>query len=73
MSKFKVLLTDYAWPNLDIERQTLATIDAELIVAPSGEVATLTVLAADADAIIALANAEHLDAHARSVEKRISK
>jgi D-3-phosphoglycerate dehydrogenase len=52
MSKFKVLLTDYAWPNLDIERQTLATIDAELIVAPSGEVATLTVLAADADAIM---------------------
>jgi histidinol dehydrogenase len=30
-------------------------------------------IAADADAIIALANAEHLDAHARSVEKRISK
>ncbi len=52
MSKFKVLLTDYAWSNLDIERQTLAEIDAELIVAPNGEVGTLTALAADADAIM---------------------
>ncbi|MBI3838783.1 MAG: hypothetical protein HY288_12730, partial [Planctomycetia bacterium] len=38
MPKFKVLLTDYAWPNLDIERDTLSEIDAELIVA--GEKAT---------------------------------
>jgi hypothetical protein len=52
MPKFKVLLTDYAWSNLDIERETLAAIDAELIVAPSGDVATLTALAADADAIM---------------------
>ncbi|MEX2173470.1 MAG: C-terminal binding protein [Pirellulaceae bacterium] len=33
MPRFRVLLTDYAWANLDLERQTLAEIDAELIVA----------------------------------------
>jgi D-3-phosphoglycerate dehydrogenase len=52
MPKFKVLLTDYAWADLDIERQTLAQIDAELVVAPTGDVATLTRLAADVDAIM---------------------
>lgn len=34
MSRFKVLITDYAWPNVEIERRTLAEVDAELIVAP---------------------------------------
>jgi D-3-phosphoglycerate dehydrogenase len=34
MSRFKVLLTDYAWADVEIERRTLAEIDAELIVAP---------------------------------------
>ena len=52
MARFRVLLTDYAWANLDIERQTLAEIDAELVVAPEKNVATLTSLAADADAIM---------------------
>ena len=52
MSKFKVLLTDYAWPNLDIERRTLAEIDAELVVAPRQDLATLLTLAADVDAIM---------------------
>jgi D-3-phosphoglycerate dehydrogenase len=33
MSRFTVLLTDYAWPDVEIERRTLAEIDAELIVA----------------------------------------
>jgi hypothetical protein len=28
MSKFKVLLTDYAWPDLEIERRILAEADA---------------------------------------------
>jgi D-3-phosphoglycerate dehydrogenase len=65
MSKFKVLLTDYAWPDLDIERQTLAEVDAELIVAPDGETKTLVSLAADADAIMtnwATVPAEVIDA-----------
>jgi D-3-phosphoglycerate dehydrogenase len=52
MSKFRVLLTDFAWPDLDIERSILAEYDAELIVAPSGDVETLKKLAADADAIM---------------------
>ncbi|MEX2115051.1 MAG: C-terminal binding protein [Pirellulales bacterium] len=52
MPKFKVLLTDYAWADLDIERVTLAEIDAELVVAPAQDVATLARLAADVDAIM---------------------
>lgn len=52
MPRFRVLLTDYAWPDLEIERGVLAEIDAELIVAPNGEIATLRSLAADVDAIM---------------------
>ncbi|HUY90903.1 MAG TPA: C-terminal binding protein [Pirellulales bacterium] len=52
MPRFKVLLTDYAWPNLDIEREILAAGDAELVVAPQGDVETLSKLAADVDAIM---------------------
>ncbi|HJQ79139.1 MAG TPA: C-terminal binding protein [Lacipirellulaceae bacterium] len=52
MSKHRVLLTDYAWPDLDIERTILAEHDAELVVAPDREMPTLTKLATDADAIM---------------------
>jgi D-3-phosphoglycerate dehydrogenase len=52
MPKFKVLLTDYAWNDLDIERRTLAEIDAELVVAEKQDAATLKRLAAHADAIM---------------------
>ena len=52
MPRYKVLLTDFAWPNLDIERAILAEGNAELVVAPQGDVATLTKLAADVDAIM---------------------
>jgi len=52
MPRFKVLITDYAWPDVTIERDTLAKIDAELIVAPKGDVETLSKLAADCDAIM---------------------
>src|SRR5690348_4665827 len=52
MPRYKVLLTDYAWPNLDIERAILTEGDAELVVAPQGDVATLSKLAADVDAIM---------------------
>jgi len=34
MPRFHVLLTDYAWADVEIERRTLAEIDAELVVAP---------------------------------------
>jgi D-3-phosphoglycerate dehydrogenase len=54
MPKFHVLLTDYAWPDLDIERSILGEIDAELVVAPEDQrdSASLAKLAADADAIM---------------------
>jgi D-3-phosphoglycerate dehydrogenase len=54
MARFKVLLTDYAWPDLDIERRTLAQIDAELIVAEKGR--------QDAAALAALAKEHAVDA-----------
>ncbi|HEX5444817.1 MAG TPA: C-terminal binding protein [Pirellulales bacterium] len=52
MPRYKVLLTDYAWPDLDIERATLAEGDAELIVAEQTDAASLARLATDADAIM---------------------
>jgi D-3-phosphoglycerate dehydrogenase len=47
-----VLVTDYAWPSLEIERLILAEIDAELLVADTGEAAELIELAPAADAIL---------------------
>jgi D-3-phosphoglycerate dehydrogenase len=54
MSKFNVLLTDYAWPDLEIERTILGEIDANLIVAPEGQrdAAALAAMAVNADAIM---------------------
>jgi D-3-phosphoglycerate dehydrogenase len=52
MRPFRALLTDYAWPDLDIERSVLAEYGAEIIVAPDGNISTLIPLAADADAIM---------------------
>src|SRR5262245_36188161 len=52
MAKFKVLLTDYPWPDLELERTILAEYDAELVAAPRGDVDTLVPLAVDADAIM---------------------
>ena len=42
-----VLLTDYAWPDLEIERPILAKADAELVCAPATDAATLAHLAAE--------------------------
>ncbi|MBX9790441.1 MAG: C-terminal binding protein [Pirellulales bacterium] len=50
--KFKVLMTDYAWPNVDIERETLAAADAELVVADDKTEAGLAAQAAAVDAIM---------------------
>ncbi len=54
MPKYHVLLTDYAWKDLDIERKVLGEIDAELIVAQESErdAASLARLAQNADAIM---------------------
>jgi D-3-phosphoglycerate dehydrogenase len=54
MPRFRVLLTDYAWPDVEIERRTLAEIDAELIVAPKDK--------QDAASLAALAKEHQVDA-----------
>jgi D-3-phosphoglycerate dehydrogenase / 2-oxoglutarate reductase len=48
----RVLVTDYAWPSLDIERSILGECGAELVVAGSGQAGELIALVADADAIL---------------------
>lgn len=49
MPRFRVLLTDYAWPDLDIERRILQQADADLVVAPpeAQDAASLAALARD--------------------------
>ena len=47
-----VLLTDYAWPDLDIERSILHEASAELVVAEKQDPESLAQLAADCDAIM---------------------
>src|SRR5262245_54504535 len=48
----KVLLTDYAWPDLDIERSILREAGAELLIAEQKDPASLAKLAADCEAIM---------------------
>lgn len=48
---FRVLLTDRAWPEADIEREILGQAGAELVEAPNADEDTLTCLATDVDAI----------------------
>lgn len=52
MARWNVLITDYAWPTLDIEREVLATVDAQITVAQNGDEAELITLAPAADAIL---------------------
>ena len=49
---YRVLVTDYAWPSLEIERAILSAAGAELVVEESGDPSELVRLAADADAIL---------------------
>ncbi len=49
---WKVLLTDYAWPSVEPERQHLAKIGAELIVAETGNEKELLALAPTFDGIL---------------------
>jgi D-3-phosphoglycerate dehydrogenase len=48
----RVLITDYAWPNLDVEQAVLAEIGAELVVAPAGGPEEIVRLAPACDAIL---------------------
>jgi D-3-phosphoglycerate dehydrogenase len=52
MSNHTVLVTDYAWPSLEIEREILGRVGAELLVAETGEPDELIALAPRADAIL---------------------
>jgi D-3-phosphoglycerate dehydrogenase len=66
--RMRVLVTDVAWPTIDVERNVLAAAGAELVLAPSDDPAGLARLAADADAILtcfAKVTAEVLDAAPR--------
>ncbi len=63
-----VLVTDYAWPSLDVERRILAGVGAEVVVATTGDERELVSLAPEADAILTnwkLVTARVLDAARR--------
>jgi D-3-phosphoglycerate dehydrogenase len=47
-----VLVSDYAWKDLEIEKSILARADAKLLVSQTGSEAELTALARDADGIL---------------------
>jgi D-3-phosphoglycerate dehydrogenase len=47
-----VLVTDYAWPSLDIEREVLRAAGATVIAAATGDEAELVALASEVDAIL---------------------
>lgn len=49
---YRILVTDYQWPSLDIEREIFADLPGELIVAETGEEDELVQLAPQADAIL---------------------
>jgi D-3-phosphoglycerate dehydrogenase len=51
MTKYKVVISDQVFPTIDIERELLAEIDADLTVA-SGDIDTVLAVAADADGIL---------------------
>lgn len=48
----KVLVTDIAWANTDVESDVLRSVDADLVLAPAASEAELVDLAGDADAIL---------------------
>ena len=52
LSGRKVLITDYIWPDLDVEQNVMGGLGARVVAAPDGSEATLAGLARDADAIV---------------------
>ena len=52
LPSYRALITDYAWPSLDIEREILGAVGAELLVAETGAEEELVALAPRADAIL---------------------
>ncbi len=51
-NNWKILITDYAWPSIEPERQVLAEIGAELIAAETGDEPELLTLAPMMDGIL---------------------
>ena len=51
-STYRVIMTDYGWPTVEVERQVLAEVGAELIVAETGAEDELVALAPEADGIL---------------------
>jgi D-3-phosphoglycerate dehydrogenase / 2-oxoglutarate reductase len=49
---YRVLVTDYVWPSIELEREVLASIGAEIIEAPDPSEDTLASLAAEVDGIM---------------------
>jgi len=56
VSRFKVLVADYAWPSLAVEQAVLAQVGAELVVAQSGDEAELVALAQKHDVTAVMVN-----------------
>ena len=52
MTNLRILLTDVAWPDTNIEQSLCANADCELVIAPSTDESTLTELAENVDAIV---------------------
>ena len=52
MSRFRILLSDVAWPDTQIEQQLCDEANVELVIAPDVKEDTLIRLAADCDAIL---------------------
>ena len=50
-NQYRVLITDRAWPDCEVERRILEPIGVEIVDAPAGDEATLCALASDVDAI----------------------
>ena len=48
----RILITDIAWPDIDIEKKVLAAVDGELMVAGGGSPEEIIALAPQADAIL---------------------
>ena len=45
-----VLITDYVWPSIDAEKRILKEINANILIAPTGDESTLIKMATKADA-----------------------
>jgi D-3-phosphoglycerate dehydrogenase / 2-oxoglutarate reductase len=50
-ARYRVLITDRAWADCEVEREILAAADAEIVEAPRADESTLADLARDCDAI----------------------